>query len=102
VVQNVIVNCCRYTRSQLLVRARIDQECLNIVVADDGMGYPATMLESPSIWVQRAEVNVGNTHLGLYFAEQIAKLHRQKNRVGYIELTNGNPLSGGCFTLHLP
>jgi signal transduction histidine kinase len=102
VIQNVIVNCSRYTRNELLVSARVEQDCLRLIVADDGGGYPQSMLESPSVLAHKAEVSDGNTHLGLYFAEQIAKLHRQKNRVGYIELTNGQPLGGGCFSMYLP
>lgn len=102
VVQNVIVNCSRYTRHELLVSARVEQDCLRIIVADDGGGYPPNMLEAPSVLVEKAEVSGGNTHLGLYFAEQIAKLHRQKNRVGYIQISNGMPLGGGCFNMYLP
>jgi hypothetical protein len=59
-------------------------------------------LESPSTFVNKAEVNEGSTHLGLYFAEEIARLHKQKNRVGYIRLENGPPLGGGSFNLFLP
>ncbi len=102
VVQNVIVNCSRYTRGQLLVSAKVENDFLQISIADDGGGYPPNMLESPSILVNSAEVNEGNTHLGLYFAEEIARLHKQKNRVGYIRLENGPPLGGGCFNLFLP
>lgn len=102
VVQNVIVNCSRYTRDELMVSARVEQDCLRIIIADDGGGYPPSMLETPSILVENAEVSGGNTHLGLYFAEQIAKLHKQKNRIGYILLSNGEPLGGGCFNMYLP
>jgi len=102
VVQNVIVNCSRYTRGELLVRATVEQDFLRITVADDGGGYPPSMLESPSTFVNKAEVNEGSTHLGLYFAEEIARLHKQKNRVGYIRLENGPPLGGGSFNLFLP
>ena len=76
VVQNVIVNCSRYTRGQLLVSATVENDFLRILVADDGGGYPPNMLESPSILVNSAEVSEGNTHLGLYFAEEIARLER--------------------------
>jgi signal transduction histidine kinase len=102
VVQNVIVNCSRYTRAELLVSAKLENDFLRITVADDGSGYPPSMLEAPSMLVQSAEVSEGNTHLGLYFAEEIARLHKQKNRVGYIRLENGAPLGGGCFNLFLP
>lgn len=102
VVQNVLVNCSRYTRSELLVRAEVEQDCLRITIADDGGGYPPNMLEAPAMLVENAEVSGGNTHLGLYFAEQIAQLHKQKNRMGYIQLSNGEPLGGGCFSMYLP
>lgn len=102
VVQNVIVNCSRYTRAELLVSACVKDDLLEILVADDGGGYPPAMLDSPSRLVEEADVSAGKTHLGLYFAEQIAMLHKQKNRVGYVSLENGPPLGGGAFKLYLP
>ncbi len=102
VVQNVIVNCSRYTRGELLVGAVVEGDFLRITIADDGVGYPPAMLESPSKLVEAAEVSGGNTHLGLYFAEQIAKMHKQNNRIGYINLENGPPLGGGSFNMFLP
>ncbi len=102
VVQNVIVNCSRYTRGELLVSAKVIDDFLEIIVADDGMGYPPAMMDAPSKLVEEADVSAGKTHLGLYFAEQIAQLHKQKNRVGYIKLLNGQPLGGGVFGLYLP
>lgn len=102
VVQNVLVNCSRYTRSKLLLSAAVEDDLLCITLADDGVGYPEHMLSAPSLLVEEAPVSSGKTHLGLYFAEQIAALHKQKNRVGYIKLENGPPLGGGCFKLCLP
>lgn len=102
VVQNVIVNCSRYTREQLLVQALVEDDMLCITVADDGAGYPPAMLKAPHMTVDVAEVSHGKTHLGLYFANEIAALHRQKNRKGYIKLDNGSPLSGGCFRMFIP
>lgn len=102
VVQNVIVNCSRYTRAELIVAAVIEDDFLRVTISDDGGGYPPAMLETPSKLVEAAEVSGGNTHLGLYFAEQIAKLHKQKNRIGYIKLENGKPLGGGNFNMYLP
>lgn len=102
VVQDVIVNCSRYTRGELLVSAAIRDDFLCIQVADDGGGYPERMLQAPSRLVGEADVSAGKTHLGLYLAEQIARMHKQKNRVGYIQLENGPPLGGGVFSLFLP
>ncbi len=102
VVQNVIVNCSRYTREQLMVRATIEDDMLCIAVADDGTGYPPNMLQAPQLRVDEAAVSLGKTHLGLYFASEIAGLHKQKNRRGYILLENGAPLPGGCFKMFIP
>lgn len=102
VVQNVLVNCARYTRSEIELSAVVKDDLLEICIADDGQGYPPSMLETPSSLVDEASISSGNTHLGLYFAEQIAALHKQKNRVGYINLENGAPLGGGCFKMVLP
>ncbi len=102
VVQNVIVNCSRYTREQLLVRATKEDDMLCITIADDGTGYPPNMLKKPQMLVDEAEVSHGKTHLGLYFADEIAGLHKQKNRKGYIKLENGTPLAGGCFKMYIP
>lgn len=102
VVQNVIVNCSRYTRNELLVKARVEHDLLEIVVADDGNGYPPAMLECPDSVINEADVSSGKTHLGLYFAEQIARLHKQNNRLGHIKLENEGPLGGGVFRLFLP
>lgn len=102
VVQNVLVNCARYTRNELIVRAWVDDDLLNIMVADDGTGYPPAMMISPAELVEEAQVSGGNTRLGLYFADKIAALHKQNNRVGYIKLENGDPLGGGCFRMVLP
>lgn len=102
VVQNVIVNSCRYTRSRLFIQAAIENDYLCITLADDGVGYPDTMLASPAKQVEAARVNAGTTHLGLYFADQMARLHTQGQRQGYIQLSNGLPLGGGVFKIYLP
>lgn len=102
VVQNVLVNCSRYTKHKLLLSAGIKDDVLCLTVADDGGGYPKAMLEASSKIIEEVDVTAGNTHLGMYFAEQIAALHKQKNRVGYITLKNGEPLGGGVFQMFLP
>lgn len=102
IVQNILVNCSRYTRSEILMKASVEDDLLHIVIADDGTGYPPVMLLSPAQLAEEARVGGGNTHLGLYFADRIAALHKQKNRVGFIKLDNGPPLGGGCFRMVLP
>ncbi len=102
VIHNVVVNCSRYTRSQIYIGAKIDDDTLIITVADDGLGYPKEMLDKPAMMVENAELSRDATHLGLYFAENIARMHKQNNRHGYIELENGPPIGGGVFRIFLP
>lgn len=102
VVHNIIVNCSRYTRSEIYIGAKTADDMLVITIADNGHGYPKSMLEKPAALVESAEVSKNGTHLGLYFAEHIAYMHKQKNRHGYIELQNGAPLGGGAFRIYLP
>ena len=44
--------------------------------------------------------------LGLYFACEVAKMHKHRQRGGSVQLENGAPgdttLGGGCFVLRLP
>ena len=102
VVHNVLVNCARYTKSALLLEARVIDEMLVISIADDGPGYPDDMLVKPAGVLDIDEVRMGKTHLGLHFAEQIASAHKQNNRHGYIKLQNGGELGGGLFQIMIP
>ena len=102
VVHNILVNCARYTHSKIKVSAAIDNDLLRIAIEDDGVGYPDNMLLDPASMSREAKLSKGKTHLGLFFAQEIASLHRQKNRHGYIRLSNNGSLAGGCFELFLP
>ena len=102
VIHNIIVNCIRYTQSKLRISAKVVDDFLCVSVADDGVGYPESMLSNPSHGVEDAQFSKGATHLGLYFADLIAGLHVQGNRQGFIELTNGGALGGGVFQLFIP
>ncbi len=102
VVHNVLVNCCRYTKKKIMLTAEMVNNALCITIADDGEGYPAAMINQPSVNVDEAVIGDGNTHLGLYFAEKIAAMHFQDDKIGYIQLSNGLPLGGGTFKMFLP
>lgn len=102
VLHNVVVNSARYTKSVIDVSAIVEDDFLCITVADNGPGFPDEMLQKPAGLVEEAEVSKGGTHLGLYFAEQIANRHKQHNRSGYIKLENGGALGGGIFKLFIP
>lgn len=102
VIHNVIVNCLRYTKNKVRISAHIEDKTLCISVSDNGEGYPEDMLLAPSKRVHEAEVSRGATHLGLYFAEEIASMHQQDERKGRVQLSNGGALGGGEFRLYLP
>jgi len=102
VVHNVLVNCVRYTNTRIHVSVSVENDMLCLAIADDGPGYPPSMLESESDNWNGIEASRGNTQLGLYFASRIAAFHKQGDRFGYIELTNGGSLGGGVFKLYIP
>jgi len=107
IINNAINNASRYTRSKVLLSARkvieSEHQYLEICVNDDGQGYPQSLLNiSPNDIENNLNFKTGSTSLGLYFASQVAALHREGDHIGRIELTNGGPLGGGLFRLLLP
>lgn len=97
-INNLLVNCARYCRERLRVSASQTPQGLCIQIEDDGPGYPQHMLEAP----EDLSFAQGRPHLGLLFANKIALMHRNKDRHGYIQLSNGSSLGGGCFAVYLP
>lgn len=101
VIQNVLVNGCRYTKGRLLLSAQMHEGMLCLRVADDGDGFPEHMLEYP-LKLNRGPSEGNSTQLGLYFANVIAQMHKVDSRIGTIALRNGEPLGGGVFEFRLP
>src|SRR5690606_13799549 len=102
IVNNILANAIRYTRTKIQVEARQIDDYLILSINDDGTGFPARMLNAMEQPDRGINFDTGSTNLGLYFARQIAALHQQDDRRGSIELTNGGPLGGGLFRLLLP
>jgi len=102
IISNVIANTIRYTKDQIRIEAEQANDYLKISISDNGPGFPQRMLQMPEQLNLGINFETGSTHLGLYFAGEIAKLHQQSNRRGYIELSNGGALGGGVFSLYLP
>lgn len=102
VVANIITNSIRYARSALHIRAWNDNGRLVLAINDDGVGYPAQMIEQQSNYVLSINFSTGSTGLGLYFAGRIAQLHQRDGVCGHIELRNGGSLGGGEFRIYLP
>lgn len=101
VIQNVLVNGCRYTKGRLLLSAQMHEDTLCLTVADDGEGFPEHMLEYP-LKLSQGPCEGDSTQLGLYFASIIAQMHKVDTRIGSIALRNGEPLGGGVFEFRLP
>lgn len=101
VISSAIGNAQRYTRDRILVSAAEEDGFLVLRVEDNGSGFPPAMLESAAV-AGNGSNEGGHTQLGMYFAAQIAALHRNGERAGFIRLVNGHTLEGGCFELWLP
>lgn len=103
VLNSVINNAYRYTRDRIRIGAGTVDGRLALFVEDNGPGYPESMqVNSAPDLGQAIDFKSGSTGLGLYFTATIARMHRHKDRVGYIELANTGIDGGGRFTLYLP
>lgn len=102
IIDNVLVNAARYARTQVAVSAAADADGgLCIEVHDDGPGFPDRILEAVLNHDRGIDFSSGSTNLGLYFAVEVARLHRRGERCGSVELTNLDA-GGSCFRLRLP
>jgi K+-sensing histidine kinase KdpD len=101
VVHNVLVNGTRYAKNKMQLTAIIENDYLVIEVADDGDGFPKRMIDAASL-DSEAHKDGNSTQLGLFFAAKIAELHQQKEKKGYIQLSNGGVLGGGVFKIYIP
>jgi signal transduction histidine kinase len=102
VLNNAIDNAQRYTRDRILLAAAMRDDYLEIPVEDNGAGFPQAMLDLSLDPSPSEGFSGGRTQLGLYFAQQVAQLHRNGERGGHIRLSNDCSLGGGCFSILLP
>lgn len=102
VINNVLNNAYKYTRSRVAITAALDDDMLVISVADDGGGYPQEMLDRGAQDQTGINFESGSTGLGLFFSQKVAALHQHKKRTGAIQLDNGGIGGGGRFTILLP
>lgn len=100
-LNHAINNAIRYTHDKIHLAFAVREGCLEIRVEDNGAGYPETLLAAPEA-SQGVDFRSGSTGLGLYFAREVAALHRHRDRHGTVRLENGGALGGGCFILTLP
>ena len=59
-------------------------------------------IEAGAVVGQGVNFLTNSSGLGLFFASEVAKMHKRRQRGGSIRLENGGPLGGGCFVLTLP
>ncbi len=101
VVENILGNAVRYSKSKIVIHCTNDDHLI-IQINDDGFGYPDKMIDLEGGYLLGINQSTGSTGLGLFFAEQIASMHQNKNKTGYITLKNGGDLKGGLFEIHIP
>lgn len=94
---NAVHNACRVTYSTVRLAAYEQDKMLVFEVADDGPGYPESILLGGG--VKPSAVSGHGTGLGLYLARKIAELHHLQGRHGYVELSNAG---GAVFRMFLP
>lgn len=101
-LNDIFVNALRYTKDTITISAKIIDKNLEINITDNGRGYPEHMLCDTELPMQDFDIDNNRTGLGLFFAKMIAKAHTNKDRAGYIKLSNDKQFGGSVFTLVLP
>ena len=101
VVNNILTNNIRYTQSLIRLTASVINKMLVLNISDDGEGYPEIMLEQQNDVILGINQSTGSTGLGLYFAGQVASMHKSGSIKGNIYLSNGEN-SGSIFTIRIP
>lgn len=102
VLRNAINNAIRYAKGSVLITAEERDGYLVLSVNDDGEGFPENMLADGGRQGHGVDFSSGSTGLGLYFTSRVAELHKNRDKNGSIELSNGHRLGGGCFSIKLP
>lgn len=102
IINNLIGNALRYTENTIELSAREKDGYLVISVEDDGNGFPHAMLAAQKADAITNDIADGRTMLGIHFANMIAQMHQNKDKKGFIKLSNNNKLKGGCFSIYLP
>lgn len=102
VVNNVVNNAYRYSKDKIRLSARQYGDYVEISIEDNGRGYPSNMLCEHSDQLKKINFKSGSTGLGLYFSSLVAKMHKSKDRQGYIACSNHGIEGGGKFSIFLP
>ncbi|HYT39695.1 MAG TPA: ATP-binding protein [Acidimicrobiia bacterium] len=102
VIANLVGNARRFARREVRVRVASDGDDVLIVVADDGPGFPDTLL--PVVFDRFTRAEAARSHeagagagLGLAIVAAIVRAHG-----GTISAANGPPLGGAAVVVRLP
>jgi len=101
-----INNAVRYTHDTIRIAVAESAGFLEIRVEDNGAGFPQAMIDAGvsamSGNITGVNFMTNSSGLGLYFASEVAKMHKYRQRNGSIHLENGGVLGGGAFVVRLP
>jgi len=105
VVSHAVNNAVHYTRDRIRLVVQGGEEGIEFRVEDNGDGFPPALLAAGAVAGKDTggiDFLTNSAGLGLYFAGEVARMHRHRGRAGAVRLENGGPLGGGCFILTLP
>lgn len=102
VIKTIISNAYQYTKSTVRICGELNNNYVVLSIIDNGPGYPQHMLHNEQISAGGVDFGSGSTGLGLYFSYRVAALHKNKDRHGFIQISNDGIDNGGCFKIHLP
>jgi signal transduction histidine kinase len=98
----ILNNAQRYCRNKVLISAYQEDGYLIFSIEDDGRGYPDLLIKADLGNPNSLDWISGNTGLGLYFVSAIAKLHKSKDKHGFVRIDNQSRIGGARFRLFLP
>jgi two-component system, OmpR family, sensor histidine kinase SenX3 len=103
VLGQALSNAVDFARERIAVSAAEVDGWLELRVEDDGPGYaPAVLAANGRPAEQGIDFHTNSTGLGLYFAGEVARMHKRQGRSGGVRIENGGAYGGGCFVLRLP
>jgi two-component system, OmpR family, sensor histidine kinase SenX3 len=103
VLGQALSNAVDFARERIAVSAAEVDGWLELRVEDDGPGYaPAVLAANGRPAEQGIDFHTNSTGLGLYFAGEVARMHKRQGRSGSVRIENGGAYGGGCFVLRLP
>lgn len=106
ILAHAINNAVRYTGDRIRIGIAERDGYLELRVEDNGAGFPQSLIAAGASAMSGNTSGVNfltnSSGLGLYFACEVAKMHKHRQRSGSVHLENGGVLGGGCFVLRLP